>query len=54
VSDLRRLTQVYAEADAAYEADLVELQAAGFDETVADEWAANPEPDPDTDGKGHD
>ena len=52
--DLERLEDELNNADVAYAADLSELQAAGFDEMVAAEWAANPEPDPDTDGKDHD
>jgi hypothetical protein len=51
--ELQRLADRLAVADAARESDLVALQEAGFDEAVAEEWAANPEPDPDTDGMEH-
>jgi hypothetical protein len=52
--DLQHLADVLAEADASYDADLAELEAAEVDESFRDAWAEYPEPDPDTDGKDHD
>jgi hypothetical protein len=51
---LWRLAEHLAVADAGYESDLDELQRAGADASFRDEWEANPETDPDTDGKDHD
>jgi hypothetical protein len=51
--ELYRLADVLDVAGRAYERDLVELEKAGADESFREAWAANPEPDPDTDGVEH-
>jgi hypothetical protein len=43
---------VMAEAEQAADEDIAALHEAGFTPEVAEEWAANPEVDPETDGVG--
>jgi hypothetical protein len=52
--ELQHLADVLGAADAERIADLGEMHAVGADAAWAEAWAADPEPDPDTDEVEHD